>query len=146
VDGKAVVVPSFEAGTIVLSSKEESVVLSWKADDGDRRRGVAAGAWRRRSTRIERAKDGEAWFLSSTSPNLDVRLATESPFVLKQEGKAFFTGSAKRDKGALQMGFDLKDEGGRGISVYRKDRRIEVRWRLLGKDGKEIAAGAMNYG
>jgi len=148
VDGKAVVVPSFEAGTIVLSSKEESVVLSWKADDGDRRRGVASGAWRRRSTRIERGKDGEAWFLSSTGSGPEVRFdaAAEAPVVLKQEGRALFTGSAKRQNGALQLGFDLKDEGGRGISVYRKDRRIEVRWRLLGKDGKEIAAGGMTFG
>ncbi len=63
-----------------------------------------------------------------------------------QEGKAVFTAHAKRHRGVLQLGFDLKDEGGRGISVYRKDRRIDVRWRLLGKDGMEIAAGGMTYG
>jgi hypothetical protein len=124
-------------------------VLSWKEDDGDPRRGVPPGTWRWRSTRIERAKDGEPWFLSSCQGRgAEIRLEAggDPPTRLLAEGKAFLKASAKRDRGAIQVGFDLKDEGGYGISVYRGDRRIEVRWRLLGKDGKEISAGTMNYG
>jgi hypothetical protein len=143
------VAASFPSGSLVLVSKSESVVLAWKEDDKDRRRGVPPGTWRWRSTRIERVKDAESWFLSSSQgkgAEFRFKADGEPPMQLVAEGKAVFAGSAKKDRGALQLGFDLKDEGGYGISVYRKDRRIEVKWRLLGKDGKEIAAGAMNYG
>ena len=144
-----VVVPSFEAGTIVLSSKAESVVLCWKEDEKDRRRGGPPGKWAWRSTRLERKLEGEPWTFSACGgqgPEVPMDAVSGPPTELTQEGKAAFKGTAKRQGAAIQLGFELRDGGGLGISVYRKERRIDVRWRLLGKDGKEIAAGTMNYG
>jgi hypothetical protein len=148
-EGKAVLTASFRSGSLVLASKAESVVLSWKEGDADRRRGVPPGTWRWRSTRIEREKDGESWVHSSsqgTGGEFRFEAGGDPPMTLVAEGKAAFRGTAKRQGAALHLGFDLRDEGGHGISVYRKGKRIEVRWRLLGKDGKELAAGPMTYG
>lgn len=148
-EGRAVLTASFGSGSVVLSSRTESVALSWKEGEADRRRGVPAGTWRWRSTRIERTRDGEAWVCSAClGRGAELRLGpvADPPLQLAAEGKVAFRGNAKRDGGALQLGFELRDEGGNGVSVYRKGRRIEIRWRLLAKDGKEIAAGPMHYG
>ncbi len=52
----------------------------------------------------------------------------------------------ERKKGQLQLGFGIRGADGRGLSVYRNDKRVPVTYKVLSSKGKPLAWGKMNYG
>jgi hypothetical protein len=52
----------------------------------------------------------------------------------------------QRKKGRLQLGFGIQGADGRGLSVYRNDKRVPVTYKLLARKGRVLASGGMNYG
>ncbi len=99
------------------------------------------GKYRVRTTRILR----ENFLISSTGmpePSLTVGEKTE----LKLDETVRFKCHAKRKGGKLQLGFGISAADGRGLSVYKDDRRVPVTYKILAKDGKVLAEGKMNYG
>ncbi|MFQ5506492.1 MAG: hypothetical protein ACE5F1_17115, partial [Planctomycetota bacterium] len=56
------------------------------------------------------------------------------------EGKARFKGQR------LMLAFAIRGGDGRGLSIYREFKRVPVRYRILGKKGRVLAKGRLNYG
>jgi len=143
----ALVAPGFEAGTLTLQGPDGDVTLVWAPGEGKETRGVPAGAYRVRTAREERKKKSVRWFISTTGPvgaakTLAANKTTRIPF----EGRVHFGGRAVRKRNELSLGMQIQDEDGRGLSIYRKSKRIEIRYEVQDKKGRRLAEGAMNYG
>ena len=144
---KAAVLPSAAAGVLTLEAKERRVRLSWAAGSDPRERWVEPGTWTVRDTWTLRAREGVEWVLScSGAPEgpFEAKAGETAPVALEEVVR--FSGRARREGKGLALEFSLKGDRGRGVSVWKAWKRVPVRWRVLGKDGKEIAAGAANYG
>ncbi|MFI5403436.1 MAG: hypothetical protein ACHQ1G_10895 [Planctomycetota bacterium] len=99
------------------------------------------GTYRVRTTRILR----ENFLVSSTGrpePSHTVGEKTE----LKLDETVHFKCHAKRKGAKLQLGFSITAADGRGLSVYKDDRRVPVTYKVLAKDGSVLAEGKMTYG
>ena len=57
-----------------------------------------------------------------------------------------FAAHAKRKGTKLQLGFGIKGADGRGLTVYKDDKRVPVTYRVLAQDGQVLAEGTMTYG
>lgn len=145
--GLALVETDLVAGSLVLEGKEGPVTLLWRGGEESRVRGLEPGAWRLRGARVERMEGKEHWFLSSTGPPgppVDLPAGKATRFEVGDEVR--FEGHAARKGKGLHLGFSLRDAAGRGVSVYREDRRVEVAWRALDGKGGVLAEGPMTYG
>ena len=137
--GAAKVAASFAEGSAVLAGEGGDVTLVW--DPKARAPEAPPGTYRVRSTRIVR----ESWIISASAgpePSLTVKDKAE----LKVDETVRFDGHAKRHGAKLQLGFSIKAADGRGLTVYKDDRRVPVTFKVLAKDGKVLAQGTMNYG
>lgn len=146
--GLGVVTSDLKAGSIVLAGPKGDVTLVWKAGDGDRARMLAPGAYRIRTTRVEREKKGVHWFLSATARPKEASRDVKAGGRLRLDVPAtvHFNGQVQRRGERLQLGFGVKDDRGRGLSVYRAGKRVPVTYKVLSKRGKVLAQGTMNYG
>jgi len=120
----------------------------WKTEDEDRARTLPSGTYRLRTVRIEKERDGTHWFLSSTGPPGEA-LAVEAGKTARLDVKAevHFEAVARRQReGGVQLGFSIRGADGRGMSIYRDDRRVAVSYSLRAEDGSVVAEGTMNYG
>jgi hypothetical protein len=147
-DGLGVVTTNVKAGSAVLHGPKGDVMLVWTTRDADRRRMLPAGAYRLRTARVEREKDGVHWFLSATAPPKEAarELKADGELRLDVGTTVRFEGQVRRRGDALQLGFSVKDGEGRGLSVYRAGKRVAVTYKVLSKRGKVLAEGTMNYG
>jgi hypothetical protein len=143
-----VVRTNVKAGSAVLHGPKGDVTLVWTARDEDRRRMLPPGAYRLRTARVEREKDGVHWFLSATAPPKEAARELKAGRKLRLDVGAtvHFKGQVRRRGDALQLGFSVKDGEGRGLSVYRAGKRVAVTYKVLSKRGKVLAEGTMNYG
>lgn len=143
----ALVTAPFDAGTITLAGPDGDVTLLWNHGEGTQARGIPAGAYRLRTTRVELAQGKKIWFISSTGAARDVRdykqgATTSLPF----PSQVHFTCRAKRKGKALSLGMGIKDASGQGLSIYRGSKRLTVGYAVLDAKGKELATGTMNFG
>jgi len=143
----ALVEAPFKAGTLTLQGAAGEVTLIWAPGEGQQTRGVPPGDYRVRTTREERMQKGVRWFVSSTGPvgaaqTLAKAKTTHLPF----EGRVHFGGRAVRKRDVLSLGMQIQDADGHGLSIYRKSKRIEIRYVVKDKRGKRLAEGKMNYG
>lgn len=135
------------AGSIILAGPDGDVTLSWAAADEARERLLPAGTYRLRTTRSERSQGDEHWFVSSTGPaGKPRRFAAGAVETIKVDDSVRFEGRAKRESGELQLNFMIAAADGRGLSVYRDDRRVDVGYEVLDRKGGVLATGTMNYG
>ncbi len=136
-----------EAGNVLLAGPAGDVLLVWKRGEKDRARGLPPGSYRLRTVRVEREEKGRHWFVSTTGPAGEP-LALEAGKTRRIEvpGEVRFHAMAKRKGREISLGFDVKGPDGRGLSVYRDDRRVPVLYRVLDAKGDEVASGTMNYG
>ncbi|MHC4135502.1 MAG: hypothetical protein ACYS0K_11000 [Planctomycetota bacterium] len=110
-------------------------------------RALPAGTYRVRTTRVEREKGGVHWFLSSTSPPRErVTVKAGRTVRVAVDDTVHFEPRIRRQDDRIQLGFAIKAADGRGLSVYKNDRRVPVTYKVLAKDGKVLASGTMNYG
>ena len=143
----AIVRSNIETGSVILAGPKVEIALIWRAEDKERRRAVPADAYRLRTTRIERTERGSHWFLSSSGPAGKPRRYRAGRSVrLEVDPTVHFRGTVKRKAKQLQLGFTLKGADGRGISIYKDDRRVPVTYRILSADGRALVAGKMRYG
>ena len=90
---------------------------------------------------------GVHWFLSSTSPPREsITIKAGRTVRVEVDDAVHFTCRARRKDDRMQLGFAIKGADGRGLSVYKNDRRVPVTYKVLAKDGKVMASGTMNYG
>lgn len=139
------VATNLEAGSIVLAGPKGDVALVWTGPNQER--GLPPGRYRLRTTRVERLKGKEHWFLSSTGPPgkaFDVEAGKTTR--IEVPATVHFKPVVRRHGAKLQLGFSIVAGDGRGLSVYRDDRRVPVRYKVLDEDGRELVAGRMNYG
>lgn len=138
-EGSGRVTASFAEGSAVLAGPDGEVTLAWDAKTTEY--ALAPGKYRVRTTRIVR----ENWIISSAGtpePSLTVKEGAE----LKVDETVRFQCHAKRQGGKLQLGFGIKGTDGRGLTVYKDDKRVPVTFKVLAKDGEVLAEGTMNYG
>lgn len=89
----------------------------------------------------------EHWFLSSGGPpGKPVEAVAGKALRLGAADEVRFQARAKADRNGLDLGFALTDAAGRGLSVYRNDRRVAVTFKVLSKEGAVLAEGTMTYG
>lgn len=130
---------------MVLAQGDRMLAVVWKKGDRDLRREVPAGDYTVRTTRIERMKGKQWWFVSSTGKTkLVVEKNKTTKFIA--DDAVQFRGNANVRDGKLQLGFGISGADKRGLSVYRDGKRVPVTYRLLDKNGKAVAKGTMNYG
>jgi hypothetical protein len=136
---------AFETGSVVLSGRGGDVQLVWTKEK--RTWSLPPGAYRLRTSRVEREKDGEHWFLSSCGP-------PNKPFALEAKEHRLDPGDTVHFQGMfrgwkqdrLVLGFAIRGADGRGLSIYRQDRRVPVTFEVLDKSGDVLEQGRMNYG
>jgi hypothetical protein len=139
------VTPAFEAGSILLQRGDRLQTLRWAKGDEDRRRRLPEGEYLLRTTRIEREKGKDWWFLSSTGPAKQVvRIAKGTK--LELDDAVHFEGIARRKGESLQLGFGIRTRDKRGLSVYRNGKRVPVTYKLFDGKGELLREGTMNYG
>jgi len=123
------------------------VALVWTAADAVRTRALPPGEYRLRTTRLERVEDGAHWFVSSTAaPGAARRVAAGETLRLDVDPTVVFRGRVQKKHGKLHLGFVLQGRDGRGLSIYRADKRVPVTYRVVDSAGNELASGTMNYG
>jgi hypothetical protein len=151
----ALVTTSMARGSVVLSSPgRRDVALVWNGKADAKRpepRALPPGKWRVRTTRIERTKAGEHWFLSASSPHgQKLELEAGKPAHVEVAAVVVFNGKAARKGNGLQLGFTItsRDPGGghRGMSIYKNKKRVPVLYEVRDTDGKVLSSGRMNYG
>ena len=147
-DGAAIV-KSRDAGSVVLAGPGgDEACIVWGA--GQPRASIASGRYTVRTTRIERKKDDEHWFLSSCGPaghkKQTIKLKRgENTFKLGDT--VHFEGMVRGwHGGRLVLGFAIRGADARGLSVYRQDKRVPVTFRVLDRKGNVLSEGPMNYG
>ncbi len=143
--------PTFGAGSVVLARGDRLFTLVWSSKDTakTRRRALPAGEYRVRTTRIEGQKDGAWWFLSSTGPageGRKVRVTKRDATKFSIADTVVFEAIVRQHRGKMMLGFSIAGTDGRGLSVYRDGKRVPVAYKILGKKGKTLAQGTMNYG
>jgi hypothetical protein len=148
--GSALVVSDLAAGSIVLRGEKGDVALVWKRGEKGGKRPLAPGPYYLIATRVERMQGKRHWFLSSTGPQQGAAMKLHAGKTKRMDvtDTVHFAGTMKPAKkgGAFQLGFSIKAAGGRGLSVYRDDRRVPVTFEVLSKGGKVLGSGNMNYG
>ncbi|MGQ0612684.1 MAG: hypothetical protein ACT4PV_02885 [Planctomycetaceae bacterium] len=139
--------PDFETGSLILKGPQGDVALVWSETSAGASCAVPAGEYRLKSSRVERMAEGTHWFLSSTgAPGQPIALAAGKTLRIAAGGAVHFKGTAKRHGAELQLRFSIQGADGRGLSVYRDDRRVPVLFKVLGAKDAVLAIGSMSYG
>lgn len=146
----ALVRSNLDPGSLILAGPDGDVTLVWTDGEKGDTRAVSAGEYRLRTTRIERTKGGEHWFLSSTGPKQEAKsLRAGRTTQIDVADTVHFRGRIQRhpkQEGRLQLGFSIQAADGRGLSVYKDDKRVPVTYEVLSGGGDVLASGTMNYG
>jgi hypothetical protein len=138
------VMTTIEAGSVVLAGPGGDVTLVWQKGGV---RALPAGIYRVRTTRVEREKGGVHWFLSATSqPREQYTVKAGRAVRIAFDDTVHFEPRIRRQGDRMQLGFTIKAADGRGLSVYKNDRRVPVTYKVLAKKGAVLASGTMNYG
>jgi len=139
--------PAFDSGSVVLMSGDRLVRVVWPLGGEDKRRVLAPGKYTVRELRFEHTHKGAHWFLSSSGPPYQkVEVAARGGTKLVIPDEITCTTKAKRKGAQLNISFAMGAKNGHGITIFKKSLRVPVTYRVLDKDGRELAAGKMNYG
>ena len=149
------ITPGFDEGTLFLkSAASEHYRLEWAGKAGesgaaaDRRRAVPAGEYALVGYRIiRRDAQGTTWFISATGSNLrrlTVQASEEQQASIDETIR--LTGGAHPSEGTVEIHVMVAGIKGSGLSIYRDGRRIDIDYRLLDAQGKELARGTLAYG
>ena len=123
----------------------KSFRLSWatRGDAAPKPRTLPAGKYRLRTYRIEREKEGVSWHISATAHTIqEVEVLAGKNVTVKIDARIHMT-SHVRGKRAMMSIVGAKHAG---LSIYRAQSRIPVKYRVLDRDKNELASGAMTYG
>ena len=127
--------------------RKERLRLRWDPD-GDRERELPAGTYQVTGYRhVATGEDGVQWIWSTTSPayrELEVKAGETVHFDVRR--KIAVNARAFRKKGTHRVALVFQSERRLGNTLYRKGKRIDIRWQCL--DGKDdvLSEGKMRYG
>lgn len=139
--------PNFKAGSVVLRSGDRLLRVVWPLDAKDLRRELPPAKYAVHELRIERIHERTHWFLSSSGPPYQkVEVAAKGRTSLTISDALTCTTKAKQVGQELRFSFGMRAATGHGITVFKDYLRVPVTYRILDKQGKEIAAGKMAYG
>ena len=136
-------------GTSSRTSKHASPKRPRPGQGGLTARSLDAGAYTLTGYRlIRRDKRGVTWFISTTAPRgiRDLKVVAGKNQTMEIDPSIVVDCSARRTKLGLRLMVTISGEIEVGLSIYRKGRRIPIVYRVLGKQGKVIATGKMEYG
>lgn len=152
---------SFAEGTLFLkSARGEHYRLEWPKEQRkpsaeptpkaapDRRRALPPGEYILTGYRVVRrdAKEVE-WFISATSPNLRrVALKAGEEQRVQVDETIHLTALAQPSDGGVKIQAKITGEERSGMSIYRDGKRIEIGYRLVDAQKKELGSGTMHYG
>ena len=141
--------PGFGEGSALLRSQEGAYYrLAWKKEDKDRRRALPPGEYALTNyVVIRRDDEGKEWFVSATGRairKIVIQAGEEQKLALPESIQVVCR--AVSQKSEVQVQGVLQGENHSGLSLYREGRRITIGYRLADGQGKELAAGALDYG
>jgi hypothetical protein len=154
------VTPSFDAGAVVLKNEsDEFFRLEWPRTDHaaakktDRphaamRRPLPPGKYSVTNYRVARPdKDGHEWFVSATGKNIrQFEITAGQTHRLDLKAEIAMNCRAKSTAGGVTVQAMIMGEHHAGLTIYRDGKRIPMRFAVLDKSGKEVAAGELEYG
>ncbi len=146
--GCARVTVPFETGSVYLASTDREggdLRLVWQK--GDKALPVPPGLYRIRNWSIEREHGEETWILSVTSPSgIGIEIKAGEELALDLDPKVHVEGLLERHKKRSRLQLTIRGGHGCGLSVLRKDRLVEIGYRIDSTDGHELGKGVMTYG
>lgn len=123
----------------------DAIRLVWKK--GDESFAVPAGRYMVRHWSIEREHEGETWILSVSGPTgLVVEVKAGEELALDLDTKVHVQGQLRRHGKSARLQLSITGGDGMGLSVIRKDKLVEIGYRIEGANGKEVGKGVMAYG
>ena len=144
------VTSNIEHGELFLhlkGRKEKRIRLRWEPK-GDRERELPAGTYEVSGYRhVAQAEDGAMWIWSTTAPvyrELEVKAGETVHLDVRR--KVAVNARAFTKKGKHRVGLVFQAEKRLGNTLYRKAKRIDIRWQCLDKKGSVLAEGKMRYG
>lgn len=138
----------FEAGSVFLGAVAhggEAIRLVWKK--GDKALAVPAGRYTVRNWSVEREHEGETWIMSVSGPGgpaIEVKAGEE--LALDLDSKVHVQGQMRRHGNSARLQLSITGGNRMGLSVIRKDKLVEIGYRIEGADGREAGTGVMTYG
>jgi hypothetical protein len=105
---------------------------------------VPIGHYRIPHYKIERQHEGEPWMLFTTGKEgleVEIRENEETSMELDEQ---VYAGARVPKPGKVNMAACSPD--GRGFTVVRKDKRVEVTYEILNGAGKVVNSGKLQYG
>lgn len=138
----------FEAGSVLLGAVAidgDAIRLVWKK--GDKALAVPAGRYMVRHWSIEKQHEGETWIMSVSGPTgrvVEVKAGEE--LALDLDTKVHVQGQLRRHGKSTRLQLSITGGDGMGLSVIRKDKLVEIGYRIEGANGKEVGKGVMTYG
>lgn len=132
----------FDTGSVYLASAEQGDVrVVW---NGGGSREVPVGRYRATHYQVEKTKDGTDWILSGKSDE-PVEIVGDKETRLDLDVRAHLSLSLKMTHHGTQVQLGITGDGG-GLSIVRGGRLVDLRYKILDADRRELSAGSMKYG
>lgn len=132
----------FDTGSLYLASTESGDVrVVW---NGGGAREVPVGRYRATHYQIEKTKDGIDWTLSGKSDKLVV-IEDDKETRVDLDTRAHLAFSLRITHHGAQVQLGIKGDG-EGLSIVRDGRLVDLPYKLLDGDQRELSAGSMKYG
>jgi hypothetical protein len=131
-----------------LDDPTRSYRLRWEASDKERARALPAGTYKVSGYRHVATDNQEAeWIWSTTSPgyaDIEVKAGETVHFPVCETLEV--NARAREQRGKRRVALVFVAEKGLGNTLYRKGKRITIRYECLDAEGDVVGAGNMNYG
>ena len=139
---------TIDEGELFLESDGKPFRLTWKSGQKDRRRALPDGDYKIKGYRIRKTDDqGTDWHISIASPGFrKVTVRSEQGVKVDIEPTISIKLRVIRKRDELTVVARVLGEGNSGLSIYRRGKRIPLRYRVTSADGKPITTGPMRYG
>ncbi|MEM7262626.1 MAG: hypothetical protein AAF488_11595 [Planctomycetota bacterium] len=138
-------VPMTSDGSTV-DAERDPIRLAWGPDQGEEKRALPAGLYRVRHYTIRRNdQSGEEWHLWGSGPagrRVHVDAGGSTKLLLDPRVQCRLT--AKQTANGVGIGLAVTGDGGLGATVIQKDKRVPVKYRLIGNG--VVGKGVLPYG
>jgi hypothetical protein len=117
--------------------------LGWAKTDRRRARPLPAGAYRLFGYRVVKGE----WMISTTGGRGEVTVRAGKTSELTVSSKIHINLRARRlERGQLRVQLGITNGQRMGLSLYKKAKRVPLRYVVLNGEGEELVAGALSYG
>ncbi len=143
---------NLKRGSLILHGPQGPIAIIYKEGENDRARVVPPGRYRFQTARVERQHKKDYWLLSTTGPPIKARRAIlGKSLTINVADQVHFRGNLVRTKRGprISFGFQMKAAiagRGRGLAIYKNDKRIPISYELLSKNDEVLRKGKLEYG